>query len=132
MGAVRGCSRFRRSRRRPSVIPRPVPSSFPPRPSVIPALRGNPCGGCQRHRRLEMTYERALGGETGPRAANGVGFGPPIKSGATEGVGATKKRGRERDGGVVWRWCCSRRDTRGERGNDGGGDAGVTEVGAQV
>ena len=26
------------------------------------------------------------------------------------------------------RWCCSRRDTRGKRGYDGGGGAGMTEV----
>ena len=32
-------------------------------------------------------------------------------------------------GGEGQRWCCSRRDTRGKRGYDGSGGAGVTEVG---
>ena len=32
------------------------------------------------------------------------------------------------DGGEAQPWCCARRDTRGKRGYDGDGGAGMTEM----
>ena len=36
---------------------------------------------------------------------------------------------RGKGGGEAQRWCCLRRDTRGKRGYDGGGGAGMAETG---
>ena len=58
----------------------------------------------------------------GSDAAGEVGFGPQIKSGATEGGARATEGGGESDGGSGWGM------TEG-RGGDDGGRAGMTGVG---
>ena len=113
---------------------RPLPS-YPPPKSVIPALAAGvstragptprsggsvasnliwgPYGGRQRHSAPSGPANGRWWAARSAGAANGVGFGPQIKFGATEpGAGVGGRSGR------LERW---RRDTRGKRGYDGRG-----------
>ena len=76
-----------------------------------------------------------LGADCGEIPAASAGMTDLARAGVTE-VWRGCNGGRARGLGRVWRWggawCSPRRDTRGKRGYDGGGCAGVTEVGARV
>ena len=83
--------------------------------------------------RTEPRCKRALAGCSVPRAANGVGYGPQIKFGATDPEARVSETERGIGAGHGEIPAAERGyDGSGGRGNDGGGGAGMTEVGARA
>ena len=87
-----------------------------------PLNLANPYVGCRRRGISGWPANRCGQAGSGLCAANGVGFGPQIKSGATDWCGRRRigARGARGMAGRLARGrCWSRRDTRGKRGYDG-------------
>ena len=99
--------------------PTPAPRFRRPKLDLEPApgLNRGPIRRWSAARRTGMPCECALAGHSDPRAANGVGFGPQIKFGATE-------KGVRRGLGVV-------RGAGAALGEIPAASAGMTEVGAR-